>query len=362
MEEKAIEVLNIFNEYGYEAYIVGGYVRDKILGKNSSDIDICTNATPKEIKDIFNDAILPHERYGAINLVYRKVNFEITTYRMDLEYQNSRTPSKIMYTNKLIIDLKRRDFTMNTLCIDKNGKVLDLLNNKQDINNKIIKTVGNADRRIKEDSLRILRAIRFASELNFTLDRDLENAIISNRNLLSNLSYFRKKQELNRIFSSNYSLYGLKLIKDFGLEEFLDIKIDDNIVKTSDPIGMWVQVNQSDKYQFTNNELKYIKSIKEVIKNREITDLELYYEGNYVCYIAAQILGINEAIIYDRYDKLPIKRPSDINISVNEIIDIINIKDKSKIKIVIKDLENQIINGKLINNYDIIKKYLIQKY
>ncbi len=362
MEGKAIEILNIFDEKGYEAYIVGGYVRDKILGKKSGDIDICTNATPKEIKSIFNDALLPYEKYGSVKLLYKKINFEITTYRMDLEYKDARKPSKIMYTDRLVIDLKRRDFTMNTLCINKKGKIVDILNNRLDIENRIIKTVGNADKKIKEDSLRILRAIRFASELNFKLDSDLKNAIICNKSLLESLSYFRKKQELNKLFSSNYVLYGLKLIKELELEKYLDINVPSNVVKTNDPLGMWVQVNHSDKYEFTNNELKYIKLIKNVIENGVITDIELYHYGNYVCYIAAQILGIDEAIIYDRYDNLPIKKSSDIDISIDDMINIINLKDKSKIKIVINDLENRIINRKLLNNYDKIKEYLTSKY
>ena len=155
--EKACELLQMFYSSGYEAYVVGGFVRDIILGRNSFDVDIATNATPKEVQMIFKDVKLPFEGYGSVHLVYKKVNFEITTYRMDLEYQDKRKPSKIVYTDKLIIDLRRRDFTMNTLCMDKNKNIIDLLNARCDIENKVIKTVGNANRRLKEDSLRILR-------------------------------------------------------------------------------------------------------------------------------------------------------------------------------------------------------------
>ncbi len=177
MLEKALELLNIFYEKGYEAYIVGGFSRDRYIGRDTVDVDICTNATPKDLKNIFKDSMLPKEQYGSVHLMYKKVNFEVTTYRMDLEYLNKRSPSKIMYTDNLIIDLKRRDFTMNTLCIDKDGKVIDLLNAKEDIKNSIIKCVGNSDKRLKEDALRILRAIRFSCELNFVLDDELKQAI-----------------------------------------------------------------------------------------------------------------------------------------------------------------------------------------
>ncbi len=343
MKEEAIKLLNIFYENGYEAYIVGGFVRDMILKRKSYDIDIATNATPKQIQEIFNDVKIPFESYGSVKLLFKKINFEITTYRMDLEYQNRRTPSKIVYTDKLIIDLKRRDFTINTLCIDKNGRILDLLNSIDDIKNQVIKSVGNADKKIKEDTLRILRAIRFATELDFSIDDELKKAIINNRDSLAMLSYYRKKQELNRIFSSVNALKGIKLIKELHLDDYLDIDINSNIIKTSDPIGIWAQINPSSKYPFTTNERSYLQAILRVLRDNKIDDMELYKEGNYVCYIASQILKINEVNIYDRYDALPIKKKSDIKIGGKDIINILNLKDKSKISVVLNDVEEKIL-------------------
>ena len=362
MLEKALELLNIFYEKGYESYIVGGFVRDYILGKKSCDVDICTNATPMEVKEIFNDVKLPFEGYGSVHLAYKKVNFEITTYRMDLEYLNKRSPSKIMYTDNLIIDLKRRDFTMNTICIDKDGNVIDLLNAKEDIKNSIIKCVGNSDKRLKEDALRILRAIRFSCELNFVLDEELKQAIINNKEGLNELSYYRKKQELNKIFSSSNALYGVSLIKEFALDEYLGININKRIIKTSDPIGIWAQIEPISEYQFTSNEKDYISSINKIVEKKEISDIDIYNEGNYVCFIAAQILGIDEVNIYDRYDNLPIKKTSDIALKPGEIIDILSLEDKSKIKLIIKDLELKIIDKKLKNDKAIIKEYIIDNY
>ena len=106
MLEKALELLKIFEEHGYEAYLVGGFVRDFLINRKSNDVDICTNATPMDVKEIFKDVKLPFEGYGSVHLTYKKVNFEITTYRMDLEYKNGRSPSKIMYTDSLFIDLR----------------------------------------------------------------------------------------------------------------------------------------------------------------------------------------------------------------------------------------------------------------
>lgn len=356
-----MELLKIFEDNNYEAYLVGGFVRDYILKRQSTDVDICTNATPMQIKEIFKEVKLPFESYGSVHLNYKKVDFEITTYRMDLEYKNKRNPSKIMYTDNLEIDLKRRDFTMNTLCMDSSGKIIDLFNNRQDIDNKIIKTVGDANKKLAEDSLRILRAIRFATELNFTIDDELSYAIVQNEYLLSELSFFRKKQELNRILLSSNVLYGISLLKKYNLDKYLDIQISDNFVKTSDPIGMWVQLKPSVKYQFTSNEKRYIKSIDDIINSGNIDDITLYKNGNYVSLIAAQIMGIDERLVHDMYDKLPIKKISDIALKPRDIIDLLNIKDNYKIKDVLNDLEGEILIGDLNNNKEDIKKYLTSK-
>ncbi len=341
---------------------MGGFVRDYILGKESTDIDIATSATPREIQSIFKDVKLPFEEYGSVHLTYKKVSFEITTFRMDLSYSNNRHPSQIVYTDKLEIDLKRRDFTMNTLCMDKDKNVIDLLGGIKDVKNHVIKCVGNPDKRLKEDALRILRAVRFATVLDFNLDYDLKSAIGSNKELLKNLSFYRKKQELNKIFSSVNAINGIKLIKKFKLDEYLDININDKIIKTNDPIGMWAQVNPCDEYQFTNNEKEYIETIRRLLKDKMISDMELYKEGTYVCYIAGQILGIPEVEIYDRFDKLPITKSDDVCMNPKEIIEYLKLEDKSKIKDIFRDIETKIINRELQNTNKDIKKYLDKKY
>ena len=178
----AIELLNIFRKSGFEAYIVGGFVRDFILGKESVDIDISTSATPKEIEKIFKGKTSKStkEAYGSIIVSYKGFLYEITTFRMDLDYKDNRHPSKIIYVKDLITDLQRRDFTMNTLCMNYKGEVLDPLNSISDVKKHVIKTVGDPNIKLKEDSLRILRAIRFSSVLDFELSSDLSDAITKN--------------------------------------------------------------------------------------------------------------------------------------------------------------------------------------
>ena len=167
-EEKALKILSILNENNHEAYIVGGYVRDKLIGRETNDIDICTSATPKEIMELFPNTESPN--YGSINIIYKNTNFDITTFRRDIKYQDNRLPVKIKYIKSHKKDLLRRDFTINTFCINKYGEIKDYLNATPDLNQRIIRTVGNPRYRLKEDSLRILRAIRFATLLDFDIE------------------------------------------------------------------------------------------------------------------------------------------------------------------------------------------------
>ena len=173
MYNNALEILKILNKNKFEAYIIGGYPRDLYLGNKSTDIDICTNAKYKDLKKIFKE--IKDNKYGSYKLKYKNQEYEITTYRKESKYLNNRFP-KTKYTKKLTKDLKRRDFIINTLCIDRYGSYIDLKNAKKDLDEKIIRLIGPKTK-IKEDALRILRAIRFATLLNFRIDKKLDQAI-----------------------------------------------------------------------------------------------------------------------------------------------------------------------------------------
>ena len=177
MLEVIKDLINKITEKGFKAYVVGGFVRDLYINKSSDDVDICTSATPKDLKNIFASAILPKEEYGSVTIFYNNVRFEVTTFRSENKYINNRVPSKIEYIDDLFLDLKRRDFTINTVCLDQNLQYIDLIDGIKDIKNRMIKTVINADESMQIDSLRMLRAIRFATVLDFDLDQELKNAI-----------------------------------------------------------------------------------------------------------------------------------------------------------------------------------------
>ena len=358
MYEIAIKMLNKLSDNGFEAYIVGGYPRDLILNRESFDIDICTNATPKQLKDIFKDSMLPKVEYGSVTVIYHKIRFEITTFRKDLKYENNRAPVKIKYIGKLVDDLKRRDFTINTLCIDKNGNIIDLLDGKKEIESKTIKMVGNPKHKLKEDSLRILRAIRFATILDFELDKDLKKYIKKYGYLLKKLSYYRKKEELEKIFLSPNALKGINSIKELELDKHLELSNLDNLVLTSSIIGIWAQLNVENIYTFSNNEREHIKQIKELVDDNMLDNYNLYKYGLYISSIVSEIKGIDKKIVNQRYNELPIKNRKEIDISANEICEVLNKKPGPFLKEVINKLEYEIVNESIKNEKEILKNYI----
>ena len=362
MNETALKVLKKICSNGYQAFLVGGYPRDLYIGKDSIDFDICTSATPKQLKDIFGSTMLPSEEYGSVTLVLNNIRFEITTFRKDIKYLNNRKPIEIEYIDNLYDDLLRRDFTMNTMCIDYNGNLIDLLNGKEDINNKIIKTVGNANMKIYEDSLRILRAIRFATTLNFELDNDLKEAIKRNKHLLKNLSYYRKKEELDKIFSSSNSKYGIELIEELGLEEELELSNLTNLISTTYLIGIWAQLDVLDKYKFNNVEKESIIAINELM-DKDLLDLNnIYKYGLYISTIVGEIKGIDKKLINEKYNSLYIHNKTEINIEANEICELLNRKPDKFLKEIFNDIEYKLVNKLLTNDKEVLKEYIINNY
>ncbi|MBR2603619.1 MAG: polynucleotide adenylyltransferase [Bacilli bacterium] len=257
MYEMGLEILNKLFFNGFRGYIVGGYPRDKYIGKYSNDIDITTNAKYDDLVRIFDN--VKENGYMSYIVDYKSYKYQITTFRKDISYIDNRKPDIQETVDTIEEDLKRRDFIINTLCINKDGKYLDILGAKNDIDNKIIRTVKNPNISFKEDSLRILRCIRFASILNFNIDDEVSKAIHNNKELIRNLSFFRKKEELDKIFSNINYQRGIDLIKEYGLEEALSIKIGNNIYGDN-YLKVWSKIEYDDNYPFTREEKRILKS------------------------------------------------------------------------------------------------------
>lgn len=360
MKELGLQILNKIYDYGYQAYIVGGFVRDELLGIETNDIDITTNATPMELKNIFPTLEIASTSYGSVRIIHENVRFDITTFREEDNYLDYRHPSNIHYVNDLKTDLLRRDFTVNTLCLDKDGNLVDLLNGKEDLDKHILKTIIDSNTSFSRDALRILRAIRFASFLNFSLSNEIIDAINKNKDLLKKLSYERKKNELDKIFGSNKAKEGILLIKKYHLEEALDLPNLDRIRDYSDIVGIWAMINPI-KYRFSSNQRELINKINQVYDMDNLDNIILYKYGLYVNLIAGINKDINKKDILEKYDALPIKNRNDINIRANEICDILNKKSGPFIGDIYKDLEELILTNKLENDKFKLKEYIVSK-
>lgn len=200
ISENAIYAISLLNKAGYEAYLVGGCVRDMLMGINPHDYDITTSAAPSEMKEVFKDfrTIETGIKHGTLTVIIGDESLEITTYRIDGEYKDNRHPESVTFSRNLKDDLLRRDFTINALAYNKNDGVVDLFDGRNDIKNKTIRAVGDAEKRFTEDALRILRAIRFSSTLGFEIEKETKRAMIKCAPLLHNIAKERINVEIEK--------------------------------------------------------------------------------------------------------------------------------------------------------------------
>ena len=221
-------IINILEENGFEAYVVGGCVRDSILGRVPNDWDITTDALPEKVMEIFKgigSTVVPTGiKHGTVTVIINNDSYEITTYRIDGEYKDSRRPEEVIFTSKLKEDLARRDFTINAMAFNPKEGLKDYFNGRNDLNNKKIKTVGNPMERFNEDALRMLRAIRFSAQLSFNIEEETIEAIEKLSDNIRNISVERIREEFNKIILSDnpkaiYDLYNYGLLENF-LPEF----------------------------------------------------------------------------------------------------------------------------------------------
>lgn len=230
--EKIIEHLN---SAGYEAYVVGGCVRDSIMEKTPHDWDICTSATPEVVKSLFSHTTDYGMKHGTITVFADKEGYEITTFRAETDYSDHRHPDTVEFVADLKSDLSRRDFTINALAYNNESQLIDMFNGLDDIRNQMIRCVGNADERFKEDALRILRALRFAATFGFDIEDKTSEAIHYNVHLLKYIAEERKRDELMKLLGGNYTT---KILLEYS----------DVIAEVIPEIQLCVGFNQNNRY------------------------------------------------------------------------------------------------------------------
>ena len=226
IKEGAYKIAEKIQQAGFCAYFAGGYVRDMLIGRNSQDIDIVTSATPNDIEKIFSRTHPIGKQYGVILVTLENQTYEVATFRSDLKYSDRRRPDEVKFSNEKE-DAKRRDFTINGLFYDPvKKKIIDHVGGEEDIKKKTIRFIGNPEERIKEDNLRLLRAIRLKIVLNFQYDFATFEAVRKNSALIENVSYERIRDEINRILLSPRRHIGLIELSESGLLSHLMPEIE----------------------------------------------------------------------------------------------------------------------------------------
>lgn len=253
LPEKVNQIIHTLQEHGYEAYAVGGCVRDSVLGRVPDDWDITTSATPQETKALFPRTFDTGIEHGTITVLIEKDAFEVTTYRVDGKYEDSRHPSEVTFTRCLQEDLLRRDFTINAMAYNEKEGLVDIFGGMEDLQNKMIRCVGNARARFGEDALRILRAVRFAAQLGFEIEEETQKGITELSPSLANISAERIQVELVKmLISPNPKL--LRTAYELGIMKVIMPEFDE-MMKTT-------QETKHHKYTVGEHTIKAIESIR----------------------------------------------------------------------------------------------------
>lgn len=216
----AEQIIEKLNEHGFEAYVVGGCVRDSLLGKEPEDWDITTSAKPEEVKAIFSRTIDTGIQHGTVTVMLNRQGYEVTTYRVDGEYEDGRHPKSVDFTTSLLEDLKRRDFTINAMAYNGREGLVDAFGGMEDLENRVIRCVGSAVNRFTEDALRILRAVRFSAQLDFRIEDETYEAISLIAPNLEKVSKERIATELTKLLLSGHP-EKMKRVSDTGASRYI---------------------------------------------------------------------------------------------------------------------------------------------
>ncbi|MBP2241352.1 tRNA nucleotidyltransferase (CCA-adding enzyme) [Cytobacillus eiseniae] len=376
---------------GFEAYFVGGSVRDLLLEREISDVDIATSATPQEIKAIFPKTIDVGVEHGTIIVLFHGIPYEVTTFRSEAEYEAFRRPKEVKFIRSLEEDLQRRDFTMNAIAMDKEGQLIDPFQGKVAIENQTIQTVGKAKERFQEDALRMMRAVRFYSQLGFEIEASTREALITYAPLLEHISTERKLVEFEKLLAGENRIEALKMICITGLYQYLP-----NLTSRKDELAhvltydcsrltieeMWGLII----YQFSLDEkgrinflkswklpMKRIKYIQHIVRwlyfrvDKKWTDETIYHAGKEAVLAVEKLFNTIHKItegtkhverLIDQYESLAIKNRSELQVTGTDLQTWFQRTPGPWIKETINQVEEAVINQKISNHKESIKEWL----
>jgi tRNA nucleotidyltransferase (CCA-adding enzyme) len=387
---KAIPLLEKIEKAGFEAYFVGGCVRDFILGKEIADVDIATSATPYEIKAIFPKTIDVGIEHGTVVVLFGKETYELTTFRSDGEYTDFRRPSDVKFIRSLEEDLKRRDFTMNSMAMDKKGQIIDPFNGQEAIKNKMIETVGSAIIRFHEDALRMMRAVRFVSQLSFSIELNTSMALKEHASLLEKVSIERKTVEFEKLLNGINRKMAFQLLLDTNLFLYLPglLAHEKELRKLADfdydhlsTVEIWslllhlmdLKLNEVEAFlRQWKLPIKRIKQIKSIVSwldfrfQKDWSKDSLYEAGIEKVQHVEKLYNIlhhqkmNQSIpkLMDQYDHLIIKGREELAVSGLDLMQWNTQKGGPWVKEQLSLIEKAVLEGEISNQKEIIREWL----
>lgn len=384
---KSVPILELIEEAGYEAYFVGGSVRDYILGRPINDVDIATSATPQEIKRIFPNTADIGIDHGTVLVITDTGTYEITTFRTESGYSDFRRPDAVKFVRSLTEDLQRRDFTMNAIAMDKTGKIIDPFNGKRDLAQKRIITVGNPHERFHEDALRMMRALRFVSQLDFELDQETFDSLKENAQNISEIAVERILVEFEKLASGSNKIKAFSLLLESGLYQYLPLfssKKDHLMDLLNLPLHqlnaaeIWSIIMIHTKDQEIEEALRAwklpLKTIRNVqrtiklVKSKEPSAIDVFQAGHGITVQAAKVrAALNAGNVSDaeenahqRYNELIIKQMSDLAVTGTDLLIWHQEKPGPWVKEYLEKILKAVLNEELRNDKEEIKRWLVK--
>lgn len=384
---KSVPILELIEEAGYEAYFVGGSVRDYILGRPINDVDIATSATPQEIKRIFPNTADIGIDHGTVLVITDTGTYEITTFRTESGYSDFRRPDAVKFVRSLTEDLQRRDFTMNAIAMDKTGKIIDPFNGKRDLAQKRIITVGNPHERFHEDALRMMRALRFVSQLDFELDQETFDSLKENAQNISEIAVERILVEFEKLAAGSNKIKAFSLLLESGLYQYLPIfssKKDHLMDLLNLPLHqlnaaeIWSIIMIHTKDQEIEEALRAwklpLKTIRNVqrtiklVKSKEPSAIDVFQAGHGITVQAAKVrAALNAGNVSDAeenahqsYNELIIKQMSDLAVTGTDLLIWHQEKPGPWVKEYLEKILKAVLNEELRNDKEEIKRWLVK--
>lgn len=377
--QQALPVLKTIQDNGFEAYFVGGSVRDTILGLPIHDVDIATSAYPAEVKALFKKTVDTGIEHGTVMVIDHGKGYEVTTFRTESGYQDYRRPDKVTFVRSLADDLKRRDLTINALAMDMNGKIVDLFGGLDDLKNHLIRAVGVPAERYHEDALRMMRTVRFASKLDFAIDPTTEKAIAENAPLLAKIAVERIHEEWVKLLQGRNIKRGVQAFIDTGLYQYCPGLKDYRAelaqlltlpaIKLTSEEAVWTLITtlcELDDSQVSRL-LRQWKSSREIIHNtlkarvalralrqQQLDALMLYQTGLPLLLVANQVAAffknqVDEITLRTQYEKLPIKSKRELVLTGNDLLKAKIITPGPRMGQILNTLEVEVVQGKVTN-------------